>query len=162
MSDSAALCTAAYQTSSSFTISWSLHKLMSAESVMSSNHFILCCPLLLLPSIFPRIRVFPNESTLSIGWPTYWIFSCSISPSKEYLGLISFRIDWFDLLSVQETLKSLLQHCNWKVWILWYSPFLMVQFSHPHLTIGKTIALTIWPFVSKWCLCFLICCLGLS
>ena len=110
------------QTSLSFTISWSLLKLMSIESVMPSNHLILFCPLL-LPSIFPSIRVFSNESTLNIRWPKYWSFSFSISPSNEYSGLISFRIDWFDLLAVQETLKGLLQHHSSKASILWHSVF---------------------------------------
>ena len=115
--------TAAHQTSLSFTISWSLLKLISIKLVMPSNHLILCHPLLLLPSIFPRIRVFSTESALSIRWPKYWSFSFSISPSKEYSGLISFRIDWFDLLAVQGTLKSLFQHHSSKASILWYSAF---------------------------------------
>ena len=137
------------QTSLSFTISRSLLKLMSVESVMPSNHLILCRPLLLLPSIFPRITVFSNESTLRSRWPKYWSFSFSISPSNEYSGLISFWIDWFDLLAVRETLKSLSQHHSLKLSILWHSAFFIVQLSHPSMTTGKTIALTSWTFVSK-------------
>ena len=120
---------------------------MSIESVMPSNHLILCRPRLLLPSIFPIIRVFSNESVLRIRWPKYWSFS--ISPSNEYSGLILFRIDWFDLLAVQRTLKSLLQHHNSKASILRCSAFLMVQISHIYMTTGRTIALTRWTFVSK-------------
>ena len=116
---------------------------------MPSNHFILCLPLLLLPSVFPSIRVFSNESVLCIRWPKYWRFSFSISPSNKYSGLISFRIDWFDLLIVQETLKSLLQHHNSKAPILLHSAFFIVQLSHPYMTTGKTIALTRWTFVDK-------------
>ena len=141
--------TAARQASLSITNSWSLLKLMSMESVMPSNHLILCCPLLLLPSIFPSIRVFSNESVLCIRWPKYWSFSFSISPSSKYLWLISFRIDWFDLLAVQGTLKSLLQHHSSKASILRHSAFFTVQRSHPHMTTGKTIALTRWTFVDK-------------
>ena len=122
---------------------------MSIESVMLSDHLILCHPLLLLPSIFPSIRVFSNESALHIRWPKYWSFSFSISPSNEYSGLISFRIDCLDLLAVQGTLKSLLQHHSSKASILWCSAFFMVQLSHPYMTTGKTIALTICTFVSK-------------
>ena len=122
---------------------------MSIESVMRSNHLILCLPLLLLPSIFPSIRVFFNESTLRIRWLKYWCFSFSISPSNEYSGLISFRIDWFDLLAVQGTLKSLLQHHSSKASVLQHSAFFMVQLSHPYMPTGKTIALTIWTFVGK-------------
>ena len=129
---------AARQASLSFTISWNLLKLMSIESVMSSNHLILCHSLLLLPSIFPSIRVFSNESGLHIRWPKYWNFSFSISPSTEYLGLISFRMDWFDLLAVQGILKSLLQHHNSKASILQHSAFFMVQLSHPYVTTGKS------------------------
>ena len=125
----------------SFTISRSLLKLMSIESVMPSNHLILCHPLLLLPSIFPSVRVFSNESVLPIRWPKYWSFSFSISSSNEYSGLISFRIDWFDLLAVQGTLKSLLQHHSSKASILWHSVFFMVQLSQPYRITGKTIAL---------------------
>ena len=122
---------------------------MSIESFMPSNHLILCCPLLLLPLIFPSIRVFSNELDLHIRWPKYWSFSFSISSSNEYPGLISFRIDWFDLLAVQGTLKSLLQHHNLKVSFLWRSAFFMVQLSHSYMTTGKTIALTRWTFVGK-------------
>ena len=133
---------------SSFTISRSLLKLTSIESVMPSNHLI-CHPLLLPPSIFPRVRVLSNESALRIRWPKYWSFSFSISPSNEYSGLISFRMDWFDLLAVQGILKSLLQHSSSKVSILWCSAFFMVQLSHPYMTTGKTTALTRWTFVGK-------------
>ena len=122
---------------------------MSIKSVMPSNHLILCHPLLLPPSIFPSIRVFSNESALHIRWPKYWSFSFNISFSNEYSGLISFRMDWLDLLAVQGTLKSLLQHHSLKASILWCSVFFMVQLSHPYMTIGKTIALTRWTFVSK-------------
>ena len=122
--------TAACQASLSITNSWSLLKLMFIESVMPSNHLILCCPLLLMPSIFPSIRVFSNESVLCIKWPKYWSFSFSISPSNEYSGLISFRIDWFDVLAVQGTLKNPLQHHSSKASILWCSAFFMVQLSH--------------------------------
>ena len=141
--------TAAGQASLSITISQSLLKLMSIVSVMPSNHLILCHPLLLLPSIFPRIRVFSNESVLCIRWPKYWSFSFSISPSSEYSGLISFRMDWLDLLAVQGTLKSLLQHHSWKASILQCSAFFIVQLSHPYMTTGKTIALTRQIFVGK-------------
>ena len=140
--------TAAHQASLSFTISWSLFKLMSIESVMLSNHFRLCHPLLLLPSIFPSIRVFSNESALHIRWPVYYSFSFSISPFNEYSGLISLRIDWFNL-AVQGTLKSLLQHHSWKASILWCSAFFTIQFSYPYMTTGKTIPLTIRTFVGK-------------
>jgi len=139
--------TAARQAFLSFTISWSLLKLMSFESVMSSNHLILCCPLLLPPSTFPSIKVFSNESILCIRWPKYWSFSFSISSSNEYSGLISFRIDWFELLAVCGTVKSLVQHHSSKASILWCSTFSMVQLSHPYMITGKTIALTIWTFV---------------
>ena len=122
---------------------------MSIELVMPSNHLILCRPLLLLPSIFPNIRVFSNESVLSIRWPKYWSFSFNISPSNEHPGLISFRIDWLDLLAVQGTLKSLLQHHSSKASILRHSAFFIVQLLHPHTTTGKTIALTRWTFVGK-------------
>ena len=122
---------------------------MSIELVMPSNHLILCCPLLLLPSIFPSIRVSSNQSVLCIRWPKYWSFSFSISPSIEYSGLISFRMDWLDLLAVQGTPKSLLQHHSSKASILWHSAFFIVQLSHPYMTTGKTIALTRWTFVSK-------------
>ena len=126
--------------------SWSLPKLMSIESVMPSNHLIPCHPLLLLPSIFSSIRVFTNESALCIRWPKYWSFSFNISPSNEYPGLISFRMDWLDLLAVQGTVKSLLQHHSSKASILRCSAFLVVQLSHPYMTTGKTIALTRWTF----------------
>ena len=116
---------------------------------MPSNHLILCCSLLLLPSIFPSIRVFSNESALRIRWPKYWSFSFSINPSNEYSGLISFRMDWLDLLAVQGTLKSLLQHHSSKASLLWHSAFFIVQLLHPYMTTGKTIALTRWTFVGK-------------
>ena len=122
---------------------------MSIKSVIPSNHLILCCPLLLLPSIFPSIGVFSNESALHIRWPKYWNFSFSISPSSEYSGLISFRMNWLDLLAVQGTRKSLLQHHSSKASILWCSAFFKAQLSHRYLTTGKTIALTRWTFVSK-------------
>ena len=122
---------------------------MSIESVMLSNHLILCHPLLLLPSIFPSIRFFSNESALHVRWPKYWSFSFNISPSNEHPGLISFKMDWLDLLAVQGTLKSLLQHHSSKASILWHSAFFVFQLSHPYMTTGKTIALTIWTFVSK-------------
>ena len=122
---------------------------MSIESVMLINHLILCHPLLLLPSIFPSIGVFTNESALCIRWPKYWSFSFSIIPSNEYSGLISFRIDWFDLLAVQGTLKSLLQHPSWKASVLQCSAFFMVQLLHPYMTTGKTTALTKLTFVGK-------------
>ena len=141
--------TAEHRASLTFTISWSVFKLMSLESVMPSNHLILCCPLLLLPSIFPSIRVFSNESALLIRWPMYWSFSFSISPSNEYSGLISFRMDWLDLLAVQGTLKSLLQHHISIASILQCLAFFMVQLPHPYMATGKTIALTIWTFVGK-------------
>ena len=129
---------AALQASLSFTNSWSLLKLMSIESVVPSNHPILCCPLLLLPSVFPSIRVFSSESVLHIRWPKYWSFSFSISLSSEYSVLISFRMDWVDL-AVQGTLKSLPQHHNLKASVLWCSAFPMVQLSHPYMTPGKTM-----------------------
>ena len=131
----------------SFTISQRLFKFMSIESVMPSNHLILCLPLLLLPSIFPNMRVFSSESVLRIRWPNYWSFS--ISPSNDYSGLISFRIDWLDLLAVQGILKSLLQHHSSKASILWCSGFFIVQLLHSYMTTGKTIVLTIWTFVGK-------------
>ena len=148
--------TAACQASLSITNSQSLPKPMSIESVMPSNNLILCHLLLLLPSIFPSIRVFTNESV-----PKYWSFSFSISPSNEHSGLISFQKDWLDLLAVQGTLKSLLQHYSSKASILRRSVFFIVQLSHPYMTTGKSIALTRWIFVDK-CLCFSICCLGWS
>ena len=137
------------QASLSITNSRSLLKLMSIESVMLFKHFILCHPLLLLPSMFPSIRVFSNESVLHIWWPKYWSFSFSISPSNEYSGLISFRIDRLDLLAVQGTLKNLLQHHSSKASILLCSAFFMVQLLHPYMTAGKTIALTRWIFACK-------------
>ena len=149
MSGSLPPWTAAHQASLSITNSRSLLKLMSIESVIPSDHLILCCPLLLLPSIFPSIRVFSNESALCIRWPKYWSFSLNISPSNEHPGLISFRMDWLDPLAVQGTLKSLLQHHSSKASILWCSAFLMVQLSHPYITTRKTIVLTIRTFVSK-------------
>ena len=122
---------------------------MSIESVMAYNHLVLCCPLLLPPSIFPSIRVFSNESVLHIRWPKYWSFSFSISPSNEYSGLISFRMDCLDLLAFQGTLKSLLQHYSSKASIFWHSAFFIVQLSYPYMTTGKTIAVTRWTFVGK-------------
>ena len=122
---------------------------MPFESVMPSNHLVLCCPLLLPPSIIPSIRVFSNKSVLHIRWPKYWSFSFSIGPSNEHPGLISFRMDWLDLLAVQEILKSLLQHRSSKASILQHSAFFIVQLSHPYTTTGKTIALTRWTFVGK-------------
>ena len=141
-------CTAARQASQSITNSRSILKLMSIGSVMPSNHFILCRPLLLLPSIF-HSRLFSNESVLPIRWPKYWSFSFSISPSNEYSGPISFRMDWLDLLAVQKTLKSLLPHHSSKASILWLSAFFMVQLSHLYMTTGKTIALTRRIFAGK-------------
>ena len=133
----------------SFTISRSLLKLMSIDSVMPSNHLILCCPLLLLSLVFPSIKAFSNELALHVRWPKYWSFSFSISPSNRYLRLISFRIGWFHLLAVQGTLKSLLQHHSSKASILQCSVFFMVQLSHPYMTTGKTIHLTRWTFVGS-------------
>ena len=141
--------TAARQASLSITNSRSLPNLVSIESVMPSNHLILCHPLLLPLSTFPSIRVFSNESVLHIRWPKYWSSSFNISPSHEYSGLISFRMDWLDILVVQGTLKSLLQHHSSKASILRCSAFFIVQLSHPYMTIGKTIALTTWTFVDK-------------
>ena len=141
--------TATCQASLSITNSQSLLKLMSIESVMPSNHLILCHPLLLLSSILPSISVFSNESILHIRWPKYWSFSFSICPSNEYSGLVSSRMDWLDLLSVQGTLKCLLQHHSSKASILRHSAFFIVQLSHPYMTTGKTIALTRWTFISK-------------
>ena len=140
---------AACQASLSITNSWSSPKPMSIESVMPSSHLILGHPLLLLPPIPPSIRVFSNESTLRMRWPKYWSFSFSISPSNAHPGLISFRMDWLDLLAVQGTLKSLLQHHSSKASILRCSVFFIVQLSHPYMTTGKTIALTRWTFVGK-------------
>ena len=141
--------TAAGQASLSIANSWSSLKLTSIESVMASSHLILCHPLFLLPSIFPSIRVFANESALHIRWPKYWSFSFKISPSNEYPGLISFRMDWLDLLAVQGTLKSLLQQHSSKAAILWRSAFFIAQLSHPYTTTGKTITLTRRTFVDK-------------
>ena len=141
--------TAAHQASLSIANSRSLLKLMSIESLMPSNHLILCHPLL-LPSIFPSIRVFPHESVLCITWPKYWSFNFSISLSNEYSGLISFRIDWFDLPTFQGTLRSLIQHHNSKASVLQCSAFFMVQLSHLYMTTANTIALTIQTFVSTW------------
>ena len=141
----------------------SIPKPMSIESVMPSNQLILCCPLILLLSIIPRIRVFSSESGLHIRWPKYWSFSFNISPSNEYSGLIFFRMHWLDLLAVQGTIKSLLQYHSSKASVLQRSAFFVVQLSHPYMTTGKTIALTRWTFVGKvLCFCFLICYLGLS
>ena len=149
MSNSVILRTAAHQASLSIASSRSPPKPMSIESVVASNHLILCRPLLLLPSIFASIRVFSNESALRIRWPKYWSFSFSISPSNEHPGLISFRIDWLDLLAVQGTLKSLLQHHSSKASILQCSAFFIVQLSHPYMTTGKTTALTRWTLLAK-------------
>ena len=139
----------AHQASLSLTNSWSLLKLMSVKSVLPSSYLILCCPLLLLPPIPSSIRVFSNESTLRMRWSKYWSLSFSISPSNEHPGLISFRMDWLDLLAVEGTLKCLLQHHSSKASILWCSAFFTVQLSHPYLTTGKTIALTRQTFVGK-------------
>ena len=141
--------TTARQASLSITNSWSPPKPMSIESVMPSNQIILYCPLLLLPSIFPSTRVFSNESALCIRWPKYWSFNFNISPSNEHPGLISFKMDWLDLLAVQGTLRSLLQHHSSKATILRHSAFFIVQLSHPYMTTGKTIALTRRTFVDK-------------
>ena len=156
--------TVARQAPLSITSSWSLLKLMSIELVMPSNHLILYHPLLLLPSIFPSIRVFSNESALHIRWPNYWSFSFSFStsPSNEYKGLISFRIDWFDLLAIQGILKSFLQHHSSKASILHHSAFFMVQLSHPYKTTGKIKALTRWTFVGKVMSLLFNTCLGWS
>ena len=145
----ATLWTVACQVSLSITNSRSLLKCKSIESVMPSSHLILCHPLLLPPSIFPSIRVFSNESVLHIRWPKYWSFSFSISPSNEYPGLISFRMDWLDLLAVQGTLKSLLKHHSSKASLLWHSAFFIVHLSYPYMSTGKTTALTRWIFVGK-------------
>ena len=141
--------TAARKASLSITNSWSSPKLLSIELAIPSNHLILCHPLHFLPSIFPSIRVFSNESALPIRWPKYWSFSFNISLSNEHSGLISFRMDWLDLLAVQGTLKSLLQHNGSKASILWCSPFFIVQLLHPYITTGKIIALTRWTIVGK-------------
>ena len=152
MSNSLQLHGLQHQASLSFTIPWTFLQLISIELVIPFSHLILCCPLLLLPSIFPSIRVFSNESGLCIRCPKYWNFSFSSSPSNEYSGLISFRINQFDLLAVQGTLKSLLQHHSLKAPILHRSALFIVQLSYPYITTGKTIALTIWTFVI-WCCC---------
>ena len=149
VSDSATPWTAAHQASLSITNSQSLPTLLSIELVMPSNHLILCCSLFLLPSIFSSIRVFSSELALRIRWPKYWSFSFNISLSSEHLGLISFQMDWLDLLAVQGTLKSLLQHHSSKASVFWHSAFFKVQLSHPYMTTGKTIALTRWTFVRK-------------
>ena len=159
VSDSVTPWTAARQGSLSITNSQSLLKLMSIESVMPAHHQLPPYP---SAFTFPSIRVFSNESALRIRWPKYWSFSFNISPSNEYSGLISFRMDWLDLLAIQGTLKSLLQHHSSKASILWHSAFFIIQLSHPYMTTGKTIALTRWTFVGKVCLCFLICCLDSS
>ena len=140
---------AARQACLSITKSWSLPELVFIELVMPSSRLILCCPLLFLPPIPPSIRVFSNEPTLCMRWPKYWSFSFSIIPSKEHPGLMSFRMDWLDLLAVQGTLKSLLQHHSLKASILWHSAFFTVQLSHPYMVIGKATALTRWTFVDK-------------
>ena len=156
------LWTAAHQASLSITNSWSLLKLMFIELGMPTNHLLLYRSVLFQPSIFPSITVFSNEPLLCIRWPKYWSFSFSISSCSEYSGLISFRMDWLDLLAVQGTLKGLLQHHSLKASVLWHSAFFMVQLSAPHMTTGKTIALTRWTFVGKVMSLFLTCCLGLS
>ena len=150
------------QASLSITSSWSSLKLMSIESVMPSSHLIRCRPLLLPPPIPPSIRVFSNESTHRMKWPKYWSFSFSISPSNEHPGLVSFRMDWLDLLAIQGTLKSPLQHYTSKASIFQRSAFFTVQLSHPHMTTGETIALTKRTFLAKEYLCFWICYLGWS
>ena len=149
MSDSATPWIAALQASLSITNSWSLLKLMPIESVMPSSHITLCHPLFLLPPIPPSIRVFSNKSTLRMRWPKYWSFSFSISPSNEHPGMISFRMDWLDLLTVQGTFKSLVQHHSSKASIFRCSAFFTVQLSHPYMTTGKTITLTRWVIVGK-------------
>ena len=152
---------AAHQASLSFTVSSSFFKLISIELVIPSKHLILRCPLLLLPSVFPSIKVVSNELAFHIRFPNYWSVRFSISPSSEYSELISLRIDWMDL-AVHGTLKSLLQHHSSKASILQHSTFFMVQLSHLYMTARKTIAVTRWNLSAKKCLCFLICCLGLS
>ena len=152
--------TAAHQASQSITNSWSFLKLLSIESVMPSNHIILYHPLLFSPLIFPSIRVFSNESALPISWPKYWSFSFNLSPFNEYWGLISFRVDWLDLLAVQGALKSLLQHHSSKASILQHSAFFIVQLSYPYTTTGKTTDLTRQTFVGKVMSLLFKCCLG--
>ena len=154
--------TAAHQVSLSFTSSWSLFKLMSIESVIPSKHLILCHPILLLPSILTSIRVFSTESVLHIRWPKYWSFSFSTSPSNEYSGLISLKMDWLDLLALQGTLKSLLQHHSSKASVLGRSAFFMIQLSHSYMTTTKNTAWTIQTFVGQVVSYFLIRCLRLS
>ena len=154
--------TAACQAFLSITNCQSLPRPMSIESVMPSNHLILCRPPLLMPSVFTSVSVFSNESALHIRWPKYWSFSFKISPSDEHPGLISFRMDWLDLLAVQGTLKSLLQHHSSKASVLWCAAFFIVQLSYPYLTTGKTIALTRQTFVDKVMSLLFICCLGWS
>ena len=149
MSNSVTPETVAHQASQSFTVSQRLLKLMSIELIMPYNHLILCHPLLLLPSIFPSIRVFSSELALCIRWPKYWSYSFSISPSNEHSELISFRIEWFDIFALWGILKSLLYHYNSKASILQHLAFFMVQLSHPYMTTGKTIALNIWTLVNK-------------
>ena len=151
--------TAAQQAFLSIINSWSLLKLMSIESMMPSNHLILYCPHLHLPSILPRIRIFSSKSLLCIRWPKYWSFNFSISPSNEYSGLTAFRMDWLDC---PWTLKNLLQHHSSKASVVWCSAFFRIQPSHPCTTIGKTIVWLDGPLLAKQCLCFLICCLGWS
>ena len=162
MSNSVTPRTEACQATLSITNFWSLLKLMSIVSVMPSCHLILCDPLLLPASIFPRIRVFSSESVLHIRWPKYWSFSLTVSPSNEYLGMISFRMYSLDLLAVQRILKSVLQHHSSKSSILWCSAFFLIQLLHPYMTTRKTTALTRWSFVGKLLSLFLICCLGWS
>ena len=154
--------TAACQAPLSSTVSQSLLKLMSIEPVMPSNHLVLCCPLILLSSVFPSIRIFSNELALRIRWTKYWNFSISNSPSSEYSGLISFRTDWLNLPAVQGTFRSLLQHHNSKASILRHLALFMVQLSHPYMTTGKTIALTVQTFADKMMSLLFKCCLGLS
>ena len=154
--------TAACQALLSFTVSLSVLKFMSIESMMPSNNLMLCCPLLLLSLVFSSIRIFSSELAFHIRWLNYWSFNFNISPSNEYSGLISFRIDWFELFSVQGILNSLVRHHSSRVSILQHPAFFMIQLSHPYMTTGKTIALSIWTFVGKVNLCFLICCLCLS
>ena len=162
MSNSMTPRTEECQATLSITNFWSLLKLMSIVSVMPSCHLILCDPLLLPASVFPRIRVFSSESVLHIRWPKYWSFSLTVSPSNEYSGMISFRMYSLDLLAVQRILKSVLQHHSSKASILWCSAFFIVQLSHPYMTTRKTTALTRWSFVGKVLSLFLICCLGWS
>ena len=152
--------TAAYHAFLSITNSQSLLKLVSIESVLPPNHLILCCPLLLQPSVFPSIWVFSSESVICIRWPKYWSFSFNISLSSEYSGLIYFRMDWFDLLAIQGTLKSLFQHHSSKPSILSHSAFFILQLSHPYMSTGKTKAWLDGLLLTKQCLCFLVCYLG--